>query len=257
MNKAVILCGGRGVRLKPLTDKIPKGLIKIGGRPVLEHLVNVLKRSQVREIYLAISFLGKRIEQYFGNGRKWGVNIFYSYDRKPLGGAGAIKLLEKKLDATFAVLNGDVLTDLDFAKMAKFHHQKGGLGTFLVHKTDHPYDSDLVEFDDNFLVKKFFRPKPGDKFTAISKTGTHIFEPQVFKYIPQNKKYSLEKELIPTLLLKGEKLYAYYSEEYSHDMGTRERLRKVREDFKKGICALPLTGSPPGAKSGHEEQSKK
>lgn len=202
MNKAVILCGGRGTRLQPLTDEIPKPLIKIGDKPLLEHLVNVLKRSGIKDIYMAVSYLGEQIERHFGDGTKWRVNIFYSYDQDPLGGAGAIKLLENKLNSTFAVLNGDVLTDLDFHKMAKFHCQKAGIASFLVHKTDHPYDSDLVEFDKDFLVKRFFRPKPGDKFKPISKSGTHIFEPEVLKFIPKNKKYSLEKELIPDLLKK-------------------------------------------------------
>lgn len=238
MNKAVILCGGRGTRLRPLTDKIPKPLIKIGDKPLLEHLVNLLKKHKVTEIYMAVSYLGEKIEKHFGDGKKWEVNIFYSYDKKPLGGAGAVKLLEDKLDSTFAVLNGDVLTDLDFRKMADFHYQKGGIASFIVHKTDHPYDSDLVEYDEDCLVKRFFRPRPGDNFEPISKSGTHIFEPEVLKFIPMKKKYSLEKELIPDFLKKGEKLYAYYSEEYSHDVGTPERLVKVRNDFKKGKIRL-------------------
>lgn len=238
MNKAVILCGGPGKRLRPLTDTIPKPLIKIGDKPVLEHLINVLKREGIGEIFLAVCYLGEKIEEYFGEGKKWGVKIVYSYEKKPAGGAGAIKLLEDKLDSTFAVLNGDCLTDLPFAKMAKFHQQKRGLATFLVHKTNHPYDSDLVEYDEDFLIKRFFRPKPGDQFKPISKSGTHIFEPEVLKFIPKGKKYSLEKELIPKLIKEGQKIFAYYSEAYSHDMGTPERLEKVRGDFKEGKIKL-------------------
>lgn len=232
IKKAVILCGGRGKRLRPLTDKIPKPMTKIGDKPLLEHLINLLREHGIIEIYLAVSYLGEKVEKYFTDGKKWGVKIFYSYDRKPLGGAGAIKLLERNFNSTFIVLNGDVITNLNLTKMAVFHKQKGGIGTISVHKTDHPYDSDIVECDKNFLVKRFFRPRLGDKFKLISKTGTHIFEPKALKFIPKNKKYSLEEEWIPDLLKKGEKLYAYYSKEYSHDMGTPERLRKVRKDCK-------------------------
>jgi len=234
MNKAVILCGGRGERLRPLTSKTPKPLIKIGGQPVLEHLINVLKKGGVEEIYLAVSYLGEKIEEYFQDGQKWGVKIYYSYDREPLGGAGAIKLLEKRLDVSFVVLNGDFLTNLNLIEMVNFHRQKRGTASFLVHRTNHPYDSDLVEYDDNFLVKRFFRPKPGDKFKPVSKSGAHIFEPEVFKYIPMNKSYSLEKELIPELLKKGKKLYAFYNQAYSKDIGTWPRLKKARQDFRQG-----------------------
>ena len=116
--------------------------------------------------------------------------------------------------------------------MAQFHQEKQGIGSFLVHQTDHPYDSDLVEYDDNFLVKRFFRSQPGEKVNPISKTGTHIFKPEVLDYIPNNQKYSLEKQLIPDLLSKSKKLYAYYSDEYSKDMGTHERLKQVKIDYE-------------------------
>lgn len=235
----MILCGGRGERLRPLTDKIPKPLIKIGNQPVLEHLINILKRNKITEVFLATGFLGEKLEEYFEDGRKWGVNIFYSYEKRPMGGAGAIKLLEDKLDSTFAVLNGDVLTDLNFAKFARFHKEKKALASFIVHKSTHPYDSDLVAVDDDWRVTRFLgKPKRGPKFRNLTKSGAHIFEPEVLQYIPKNKKYSLEEQLLPDLVKKGLRVYAYYTEEYSHDMGTPERLAKVREDFKKGRTNL-------------------
>ena len=135
---------------------------------------------------------------------------------------------------SFFVLNGDVLTNLNLNAMAKFHRLKRGLGTFLVHKTDHPLDSDLIEYDNNYLIKRFFRPQPGDKFKPISKSGSHIFEPKVLDFIPENTKYSLEKQLIPNLLDQGEKLCAYYSDCYSKDMGTPQRLARVKKDFENG-----------------------
>jgi len=175
------------------------------------------------------------ITQYFGNGNKFGVNINYSHEKKAvMGGAGALKCAQNLLKQdSFIVLNGDVMTNLDLTQMAKFHQEKKGIGTFLVHQTDHPHDSDLIEYDDNFLIKRFYRPKIGDKFNPISKSGTHIFKPEVLNYIPRNTKYSLEGQLIPDLLEKRKKLYAYYSDDYSKDMGTPERLKQVKIDYVK------------------------
>ncbi|PIS09390.1 hypothetical protein COT75_01790 [Candidatus Beckwithbacteria bacterium CG10_big_fil_rev_8_21_14_0_10_34_10] len=231
--KVFILSAGLGTRLRPLTNKIPKVLVKIGDKPVLEHLVILCSQYGFKDIIINLHHFPNKVREYFGDGKKWGVKIVYSYEKTIMGGAGALKVAEKYLNETFFVLNGDVMTSLNLRKMAKFHKKNGGLGTFIVHQTDHPYDSDLVSYDKNFKVLKFFRPKMGDKFKPVSKSGTHIFEPKVLKYIPQNIKYSLEKELIPDLLKKNKKLYVYYSNEYSKDMGTPERLKKVREDYEK------------------------
>jgi len=233
MKKAVIICGGLGTRLRPVTYKIPKPMIKIGKKPLLEHLVFLCKKHYIEQIYLAVFYLPEVIINYFGDGKKWGLDIKISIEKKPLGSIGPLSLLKKKLGSAFFVLSGDAITNVDLTKMSKFHKKKRAFGTFLVHTTDHPYDSDLVEFDENFKIKRFFRPKKGNHFEPISKSGTHIFEPEVLKFIPENKKYSLEKDLIPDLLKKGKNLYAYYSNAYSKDIGTPERLQKARQDFKK------------------------
>jgi len=235
--RAFILSAGLGTRLRSLTNKIPKVLVKIGDKPVLEHLVILCVQHKISDIIVNLHYFPKKVKDHFKDGKKWRVKIIYSFEPEIMGGAGGLKWAEKYLSDTFFVLNGDVMTNLNLSKMAKFHQEKvkkGGIGSFLVHKTDHPYDSDLVDYDDDYLVKKFFRPQPGDKFKPVSKSGTHVFEPEVLKYIPKNRKYSLEKELIPDLLRRGKKLYAYYSDEYSKDMGTPERLKQVRKDYETG-----------------------
>ena len=237
--KVFILAGGLGTRLKSLTSNQPKVMIKIGDKPILEHLVNLCVKHDFTDIIISLHHLPQPVTQYFADGKKFNARISYSIETKPMGGAGAIKHAENLLkDEAFFVLNGDVMTNINLTKMAKFHQQKKGLAAFLVHKTDHPYDSDLVEFDDNHLIKKFFRPKPGDKFKPISKTGTHIFEPEVLDFIPPDIKYSLEKQLIPDLLQQGKKLYAYYSNQYSKDMGTPERLAQVRKDYEANKISI-------------------
>lgn len=234
--KAFILCAGLGSRLKPLTDSKPKVMIEIGGKPVLEHLIILCKKHGIEEIIVNLHYFPDKVKDYFGDGKKWGVSIKYSFEKKLMGGAGALKFAERLISKEpFIVMNGDVMTNVDLTEMVDFHKKSGGIGTIFVHETDHPYDSDLVEYDEGFLVKRFFRPKRGDSFKAISKTGGHIFETRVLDFIPSGKKYSLEKQLIPDLLRKGERLYAYYSNAYSNDMGTLERLKKVESDYPKRL----------------------
>jgi len=196
--KVFILAGGLGTRLKPLTDNQPKVMIKVGNKPILEHLVNLCVKHNFSDIIISLHHLPKPVTQYFDNG----------------------------------------VTNINLTKMVQFHQQKKGLATFLVHQTDHPYDSDLVEFDENHLITKFFRPQKGDKFKPISKTGTHIFEPEVLEIIPKDINYSLEKQLIPDLLKQGKKLYAYYSNEYSKDMGTPQRLAQVKKDYEANKISI-------------------
>jgi mannose-1-phosphate guanylyltransferase/phosphomannomutase len=127
------------------------------------------------------------------------------------------------------------MTSINLDKMFQYHQQKKAQATFIVHKSSHPYDSELVDVDDNWQVKGFLNPpKPGDNFRNLTKSGTVIFEPEVLKYVPTNQIYSIEKELLPDLIQKKEPVFAYYSEEYSQDMGTPERLAKVRKDFQNG-----------------------
>ena len=237
--KVFILAGGLGTRLKPLTDNQPKVMIKVGNKPILEHLVNLCVKHNFSDIIISLHHLPKPVTQYFDNGDKFNARISYSIESKPMGGAGAIKHAQSFLKGDpFIVLNGDVMTNINLTKMVQFHQQKKGLATFLVHQTDHPYDSDLVEFDENHLITKFFRPQKGDKFKPISKTGTHIFEPEVLEIIPKDINYSLEKQLIPDLLKQGKKLYAYYSNEYSKDMGTPQRLAQVKKDYEANKISI-------------------
>ena len=233
--KAVILAAGIGTRLKPLTDHQPKVMIKIGPKPILEHLINLCSFHNIKDIIISTHYLPEKISTYFQDGKKFNVHLTYSHEKTMLGSAGALKLAEPLLkNDSFIVLNGDVLTNVNLTEMISFHQHKQGLATFLVHNTDHPFDSDLVEYDDDFKILRFFRPLPGDNFQPVSKTGTHIFKPAVLSYIPPQQEFSLEKQLIPVLLTAHQPLYAYYSNCYSKDMGTLERLAQVRKDYQNG-----------------------
>ena len=237
--KAVILAAGIGARLKPLTDRQPKVMIKIGNKPILEHLINLCSFHNLKDIIISTHYLPEKISAYFQDGKKFNVHLTYSHEKKMLGGAGALQLASALLkDDDFIVLNGDVLTNVNLTEMISFHHRRQGLAAFLVHNTDHPLDSDLVEYDDNNKILRFFRPQAGDNFQPISKSGTHIFKPSVLNFIPPQQEFSLEKQLIPALLTAHQPLYAYYSNCYSKDMGTLERLVQVRKDYQDGKIAF-------------------
>lgn len=235
--KAFILSAGLGTRLRPVIEGKPKVMAEIGGKPVLEHLINLCKIHGFISIIINLHYLPQAVVDYFGDGSRLGVSIVYSLEKeKIMGGAGALKRAENLIgNEAFIVLNGDVMTNVNLSEMIAFHRQKKGLGTFLVHDTDHPQDSDLVEFDENHLINKFFRGSPDYAKKPISKTGTHIFEPEVLRFIPADIEYSLEHDLIPDLLRKNKMLYAFYDNEaYSKDMGTPQRLEQVNNDYESG-----------------------
>lgn len=230
--KVFILAAGLGTRLKPLTDDLPKVMVPVGNKPVLEHLINLCVHHGFREIVLSTHYLPEKISNYFKDGGQFNAHIVYSHEKQMLGSAGALKLAEPLLaNDSFFVLNGDVLTNVDLTAMLRFHFQHQGLGTFLVHETDHPFDSDVVVLDKHNRIIKFFRPQTGDRFSPLAKTGAHIFKPQVLGFIPSLQNYSLEKQLIPDLLNKNQPLYGYYSNCYSKDMGTLERLAQAQADY--------------------------
>jgi mannose-1-phosphate guanylyltransferase / phosphomannomutase len=233
--KAIILSAGHGTRLLPITKEVPKVMISIGDKPILEHIVRLCASHNIRDIIINLHYLPDKITAHFADGSNFGVHITYLYEEeKILGGAGAIKNAESLISGDFFVIDGDVMTNINLEKMLDFHREKKGVATFLVHPTNHPHDSDCVEFDKNSRITKFFRPKEGDVFEPMSKSGTHIFTPEVLQFIPKDIEFSLEHQLIPLLLSQGKLCYAYYSTEYSRDMGTPKRLEEVREDYRLG-----------------------
>ncbi len=238
--KVFILAAGLGTRLRSITQNKPKAMVKIGGKPVLEHLILLCKHHGFIDIIINLHYLPEVITNYFKNGAKFGVKISYSDEAKQImGGAGALKQAEKLLGREpFFVLSGDVLTNINLKEMAEYHRKKKSIGTFLVRLSDHPYDSDLVEMDQSMRITRFFRSNQGDNFKPVSKSGTHLFEPLVLDLIPNNKPYSLEKQLIPDLLKKGFPLYGFMSKAYSKDIGAPERLAQANQDYEAGNVAF-------------------
>jgi len=234
--KAAILAGGKGTRLAKLIKNTPKPLIKIGGKPITEHQILLLKEHGIKEIWLLLGYFGDSIRQYFGNGGKWDVNIHYCQEKKPLGTAGALKVLEDEIKEDFLVFSGDIIMNFDLKRFIKYHRQKKGIASIIVHPNDHPFDSDLVEVDkEGQIISLLKRPHPPElTFRNLSIASIYIFSPKIFKYIPLKIKSDIEKDILSLILKSKAKIYTYNSPEYFKDIGTPERLFKARRDYAQG-----------------------
>lgn len=234
---AVIQAGGKGTRLRELTnDKIPKPLLKINGKPMIEWQMENLIRYGIREVVIIVGYLGEKIEEYFGNGDKWGIRIEYIREEKPLGSAGALHFLKDKSKKDFILVFGDVMFDLDWHRFISFHEKKNGLATLLVHPNSHPYDSDLVIMDDKNQVTGFDY-KGGcrdDYYDNCVNAGLYILKSDILKEILGAEHLDLEKDVLPEFISRG-KVYGYKSPEYVKDAGTPERFKTVSEEQRRGI----------------------
>jgi mannose-1-phosphate guanylyltransferase/phosphomannomutase len=254
--KAVILAGGKGSRLGPLTQKLPKVLIPIGGKPIIEHQLEWLAREGLKEVIILTGHLHKEIESFCGNGDRWGLRLSYCVETEPLGTAGALKEAETQIlqesqspwswplplplpegeSLPFLVVYGDVMVDMNIESLWRFHFQKKNpCATLMVHPNDHPHDSDLVEFEDDFRISVFHgKPHdPGRFYHNQVNAAVYLLNPRIFSYLVKGKALDLGRDVFPYLVSK-ESFYAYPSAEYLKDMGSPDRLLAVEEDYLSG-----------------------
>ncbi len=242
--KVVIMAGGRGTRLSSLTSEIPKPMVKIEGKPVLEHEIECLREQGFTDIIITVGYLGSIIMDYFGDGTKispvtnkpFGVNIEYYFEQIPMGNAGALFKIKDKLKSDFLLLNADSMFNIDFNKFVKFHESHDGLVTLFTHPNSHPYDSGLIIADKNnsvvkWLAKEDERPK---YYKNRVNAGVHIISPKLLENKIDAPKIDLDRHLLKPLAGTGQ-MFCYDSPEYVKDMGTPERYKSVCDDFKKGI----------------------
>jgi histidinol-phosphate phosphatase family protein len=233
--QAIILAGGKGTRLGALTQEIPKPMIEIAGQPILAHQVLLCKRYGITQFIFIVNHLHESIAAYFGNGEKWGVTIDYYIEEMPLGTVGGIKAIESKLTETFIVLYGDVMVNMDLHRLLAFHRSKNSDATLVLHPNDHPYDSDLVEMNQEDRITAF-HSKPHDDskyYRNLVNAGVYVFEPIVLSYLEQGVKADFGKDIFPTLV--DQLVFnGYNTTEYLKDMGTPDRLQKVTADYVSG-----------------------
>jgi mannose-1-phosphate guanylyltransferase len=248
--KAVILVGGQGTRLRPLTFKTPKAMVPILNKPLLEYLILYLKKHQVRDIILTTSYLPHRIQSYFGDGTKWGVHLSYLVEETPLGTAGAVKNAEALLDEPFFVFNGDVVTGIDLTKMMNQHRKVKPKASLALTPVDNPTIYGVVETDDKGMVKRFVeKPSWEEATTNMINAGIYILEPEVLSYVPPATNSTFERHLFPLLLEQGKPILSYPSNAYWIDIGTPEKYLRVNHDL--------LSGKAPSLDTYHAEVSRK
>lgn len=254
--KAVIMAGGKGTRISSVASDIPKPMIKIEGKPVLEHEIECLRIQGFTDIILTVSHLGNVIMEYFGDGsgispvtqRPFGVHIEYYFEKDPLGNAGALFKIRDKLESDFLLLNADAIFDVDFNRFVEFHRSHGGWVTLFTHPNSHPYDSGLIIADKNGAVEQWLakEDKRPEYYRNRVNAGLHVINPCILEQsgIEADKigtsgkggkpiKVDLDRQILKPLAGKG-KMFCYDSPEYVKDMGTPERYYSVCEDYKAG-----------------------
>jgi mannose-1-phosphate guanylyltransferase len=252
--KAVILVGGEGTRLRPLTYSMPKTMVPILNRPFLEHMLKYMKHHNIDDVVLALCYMPDHIRDYFGDGSAYGIKLTYVVESSPLGTAGAIKNVAQHLDDTFFVFNGDVFTDMNLTAMLETHRKKSAKATIALTPVDNPTIYGIVETDANGRVKRFVeKPKPEAVTTNMINAGTYILEPDLLHYIPANQNYMFETGLFPLLLEHGDPFYSFNSHGYWIDIGTPEKYMQVNTDLLSGNIAAGFPGSVRGKNVWAEE----
>lgn len=232
--KVVIMAGGKGTRIAQVNATVPKPMIPIEGKPILEYQIETLKKQGYTDIILIVGHMGNVIQKYFGDGSAFGVQISYIVEEQPLGTAGALYFLKDEIQNDFLLLNGDIIFDVDIQKFLEYHCNQRTAATILTHPNSHPYDSGIIIADDknrvtNWLHKEDERLWYKNRVNA----GLHMFSPRIFESFHEAKKCDLDRDVLKPLIKEGE-LSVYDSPEYIKDMGTPDRYYAVIEDIKSG-----------------------
>ena len=234
--KVVIMAGGKGTRMLSIASDIPKPMIPIEGRPVLEREIECLCEQGFTDILITVGHLGNVIMDYFGDGLKFGVHITYYFEKKPLGNAGALFQVKDQLTDDFLLLNADAMFDIDFNRFVQYHKTHDAVATLFTHPNSHPYDSGVIIADEHMAVKKWLAKEDErpEYFKNRVNAGLHVLNKKILEQTVEGEKIDLDRQLLKPLAGTGQ-MYCYDSPEYVKDMGTPERYYAVCKDFANGI----------------------
>jgi len=233
--KAIIMAGGEGSRLRPLTCDLPKPMVPVMNVPIMEHIINLLKNHGITEIGVTLMYLPQKIKDYFGNGSHFGVNLHYFTEDIPLGTAGSVKNAGDFLDDTFIVISGDSLTDMDITKAIEFHREKKSKATIVLTRVDVPLEYGVVITDKKGAITGFLeKPSWSEVFSDTVNTGTYILEPEIMDYLEYGKKTDFSQDLFPLLLDKKEPMYGYIMSDYWCDIGDLQAYLQAHYDALEG-----------------------
>ncbi len=244
MMKAVVMAGGEGTRLRPLTSRRPKPLVPIMNRPIMEHIVVLLKQYGITDIVVTLYYLADEISGYFGTGSDWGVNIEYVVEETPLGTAGAVRQAADLLgDAPFLIVSGDALTDIRLDRLTRYHHSKGAIVTLALAHVPNPREFGVVITDEGGRIQRFLeKPDWSNVFSDTVNTGMYVIDPEVVHLMEPRRPYDWSQDIFPQLLRDGKPLYGYImgDDEYWCDVGTLEQYREAHEEVLSGKVNLTL-----------------
>ncbi|PJA61973.1 MAG: nucleotidyltransferase [bacterium (Candidatus Ratteibacteria) CG_4_9_14_3_um_filter_41_21] len=246
--QALILAGGLGSRLRPLTFTTPKPLLPLVNKPLLLYQIELFRKYGAKEIILSISYLREQISDYFGNGKKYGVKITYALEKKRLGTGGGVKNSEKFIKEKTFISNSDIIADVDLEDMLDFHQKHKSDLTMTLFPVADPSAYGLVKTSKDGRILSFLeKPKFSEITTNTINAGFYLFEPELLNFIPNGVEYSLERELFPQLLKKGKRLFGYIHSGYWQDLGTPEKYLDVSSDILNGRLKYPISGRKKGA----------
>jgi NDP-sugar pyrophosphorylase family protein len=232
--KAFILAAGLGTRLRALGLDVPKVMVPVGGKPLLQHHIELLSRQGIREFIVNLHYLPEKITDYFGDGSRFGVRITYSRETELLGTAGAVKKMERELrDGPFVLFYGDNLVRCDFAPLLALHRDRQALATIALWESPEPWTGGVVETELDGRVRRFLeKPDRKEVSTNLINAGIYVLEPAVLDEIPVAQFYDFGRDLFPKLLAQRKPLYAMKPDAYIQDVGTPERLAKAQRDYE-------------------------
>ena len=241
--RAVVMAGGEGTRLRPLTSNQPKPMVPVANKPCMEHIIELLKRHGIDDIVVTVAFLPRAIRDYFGDGSALGVNINYSVEQAPLGTAGSVKNAEENLGERFIVISGDALTDFDLTAIIAEHERRQAMVSIVLKHVENPLDFGVVVTNDEGRIERFLeKPTWGQVFSDTVNTGIYVLEPEVFNYIPAGQSYDFSQELFPKLFELGKPLYGTIAEGYWQDIGSLGQFLAANRDVLDGKVQASIPG---------------
>jgi mannose-1-phosphate guanylyltransferase/phosphomannomutase len=247
--RAVVMAGGEGTRLRPLTSNQPKPMVPIVGKPCMEHILELLRKHGVEEVVVTVAFLPQAIRSYFGDGSALGLDIQYSVEEVPLGTAGSVRLASGRLSDTTLIISGDALCDIDLTQLMAFHKEKGADVTIGLKSVDNPLEFGIVVTDEDSRIERFLeKPSWGQVFSDTINTGIYVLEPEVLAHVPTQGPFDFSKELFPLLLEMGRPMYGHVCDGYWQDIGNLDQFRQANfdaldEKVDLGIPGLRLRGN--------------
>ncbi len=230
--KAVIMAGGEGSRLRPLTCNRPKPMVPIANKPVMEHIIELLKKYGIRDIAVTLQYMPEKIKDFFGDGSEFGVNLKYFTEDVPLGTAGSVKNAEEFLDETFIVISGDALTDINLQEALEFHKKNSSIATLVLKKVECPIEYGVVVTAADGKIRRFLeKPSWGEVFSDTVNTGIYVLSPEVLNYFEKGVVFDFSKDLFPILLKKEEPMYGFVTQDYWCDIGDLDAYVGVHADI--------------------------